>query len=154
MPGGPADRPWPILQDYPAAMAEIGERWSKPIWAIGQAADDGSIISLSQWNSYEGMIAFTGSRPDCKPDFYHGGKPIKVTVGAVLDWSFNHSPHLLFNEQAWVNMDIYPVFESEMYRIRKWGTSRYSADEAAGRIAEKIREAVQRYDVLTAKVET
>lgn len=150
MPGGPADRPWPILQDYPAAMAEIGDRWSKPIWAIGDLADDGSIQSLTQWNHDNGMIAFTGSTPDCKPKGYSGGNSMKVTVGGILDWSFRRSAYLLFDGRTWVDLQIWPVFESEMYRIRKWGASRYSADEAAGRIADTIKLAVQRYDLMAA----
>lgn len=152
MPGGPSDRPWPILQDYPAAMAEIGDRWSKPIWAIGDLVDDGSIRSLTQWNHYKGMIVFTGSKPECKPSSYHGGQPIQVTVGAVLNWAFQHSPYLLFDGRTWVDMSLYPVFESETYRIRKWGRNRYSAHEAAARITAKVQEACQRYDDAISRV--
>jgi hypothetical protein len=142
MPGGPEDRPWPILQDYPAAMAEIGDRYNYPVYSIGSLTEDGAINSLSQWNDYRGMLTFVGSTERCRGLGYVGGDIIQTTLGEVLAWAFRRDGRFIFDGQFWVSFDLWPAYESEMYRIRKWGASQFSQEQAEAMITAKIKEAM------------
>ncbi|MEL6754971.1 MAG: hypothetical protein AAFP81_00935 [Pseudomonadota bacterium] len=153
MPGGPPDRPLPIIEDYASVRELIAPVKDVKFWAIGHSSDTGEFSSLTAWNHHEGMLSFCGSRADsCRIGGYVGGDEIQVTVTDVLDYAFRCPPALvLFDRKQWFALQLREVFDSEMYRLRDWSEPRYSRELSEQILRNALAPAVSRLEAFLEK---
>lgn len=145
MPGGPEDRPWPVIADYESVQELIAPVRDVEFWGIGHDDSVGRFVSLSVWNHHEGMLAFCGASPGaCRLGGYVGGDNIRLNAENVFDFAFGRPGVFLFNCKPWFKLESYDVFESEMYRLRDWGEPRYSRTLAEQMLRNALAPAVTR----------